>query len=66
MKQNPIHKCSSNSRGAQAIGFRVICAWCGLVLKDGSQHAEISHGICPSCALFMQKEAAISFQELRK
>ena len=31
--------------------MRVICAWCGLIIKheDGSGGLD-SHGICPACA----------------
>ena len=27
--------------------MRVVCAWCGCELRDGSE--PVSHGICPSC-----------------
>ena len=27
---------------------KVVCAWCGLVLKDGTE--PISHGICETCS----------------
>lgn len=28
--------------------FRVICAWCGIVLKQGDKN-KLSHGICHDC-----------------
>lgn len=33
--------------------FRVVCAWCGTVLRDldsGSPEGEVSHGMCARCA----------------
>lgn len=43
----------------QSSGLRVICGWCQLVLKEGSPDREISHGICPTCAQIIRKEAGI-------
>ncbi len=35
----------------------VVCAWCGLVLKTGSDpKAPVSHGICPACLAKMQEK----------
>jgi hypothetical protein len=33
--------------------MRVVCAWCGDVLADGS--GPVSHGICPSCSLTVER-----------
>ena len=30
------------------MSLKVICAWCGRVLRDGSDDS-VSHGICPAC-----------------
>lgn len=30
--------------------FRCICSWCLAVLREGDPGAEVSHGICRSCA----------------
>lgn len=29
--------------------LRVVCAWCGLLMRDGPPD-DISHGMCPACA----------------
>lgn len=29
--------------------FRIVCAWCGLVLREGTPGARTSHGMCPAC-----------------
>lgn len=29
--------------------LRVVCSWCGILLRNGPPHP-ISHGICPRCA----------------
>jgi hypothetical protein len=31
-------------------GLITICAWCGLVMREGDAGAEVSHGICVLCA----------------
>ncbi len=33
--------------------MRVVCAWCGVVLSDAA--GPVSHGICPSCSLTMER-----------
>lgn len=37
------------------VGYRVVCAWCGKVLKEGTPGARVSHGICNRC---MHRELA--------
>jgi phage FluMu protein Com len=34
--------------------MKVVCAWCGKVLQEGSE--PISHGICPECKEEMKQE----------
>ena len=29
--------------------LRLVCAWCQLVLREGTPSARISHGICAAC-----------------
>jgi hypothetical protein len=29
--------------------LKVICAWCGLLMKEGTAGAPTSHGLCPKC-----------------
>jgi hypothetical protein len=31
--------------------FKCVCAWCGVVIAEGTTNEVISHGICPLCAL---------------
>lgn len=33
--------------------MRVVCAWCGTVLTDAA--GPVSHGICDSCSLTMER-----------
>lgn len=33
--------------------MRVVCAWCGLLMKEGSKDA-VSHGICKPCEASLQ------------
>ena len=33
--------------------MRVVCAWCGLILSDAT--GPISHGICPSCSMAVER-----------
>lgn len=30
--------------------LRVVCAWCGAVVREGDGAGPISHGICARCA----------------
>ena len=35
--------------------MKTVCAWCGLVLKDGTE--PVSHGICVKCnAMFFKTD----------
>lgn len=34
---------------------RVVCAWCGLVMRGGPPE-RISHGMCAACAKFEQEQ----------
>jgi len=34
----------------QARAMRVVCAWCGAVLSDGTE-GRVSHGICEPCKI---------------
>jgi hypothetical protein len=38
--------------------LRVVCAWCRLVLRDGSANAPTSHGMCPTCSARLLQEVA--------
>jgi hypothetical protein len=29
--------------------MKVICAWCGLLIRDGDPKLPISHGLCVNC-----------------
>lgn len=31
------------------MSFRVVCAWCGRVLREGDVSKLVSHGICEDC-----------------
>lgn len=35
--------------------MRVVCAWCGVVLSDASGAGPVSHGICASCSLTVER-----------
>lgn len=37
--------------------MKLVCAWCGAVLRAGSQQEKVSHGICQDCADVLYKEA---------
>ena len=34
--------------------MRVVCAWCGVLLSE-SQAGPVSHGICASCSLTVER-----------
>lgn len=38
--------CETNAHYT-ASTLKLICAWCGCVMRDGKEPA--SHGICPAC-----------------
>ncbi len=35
--------------------MRVVCAWCGAVLSESAGAGPVSHGICESCSLTVQR-----------
>ncbi len=38
-------------------GMKTICAWCGKLIKAGSDSlGRVSHGICKSCAVVVEDE----------
>jgi hypothetical protein len=41
-----------------AILLRLICAWCRLVLREGTAGAPTSHGMCASCQARFDDELA--------
>lgn len=41
---------------ANVLICRVVCAWCDLVLREGSPDAKTSHGICSACASVLHAE----------
>jgi hypothetical protein len=38
---------------------KVICAWCGKVIREGSIKDGISHGVCSVCAKELLKEIEV-------
>ena len=50
--------------------MRVECAWCGVVLSEvQSGSGPVSHGICPSCSITMERayfKSRIAAQQKRK
>jgi hypothetical protein len=40
--------------------LKLVCAWCGHVIRGGDPGSDTSHGICPKCFVKWQqpKEAA--------
>lgn len=41
-----------------ALTMRVLCGWCGVLIKAGDPDGPVSHGICPRCAAKFSKDAA--------
>jgi hypothetical protein len=39
--------------------MRVVCAWCGVVLSE-AESGPVSHGICDSCSLTVERAFAKS------
>ena len=35
--------------------MRVVCAWCGAVLSETAAAGPVSHGICASCSLTVER-----------
>lgn len=35
--------------------MRVMCAWCGAVLSESAGAGPVSHGICASCSLTVER-----------
>ena len=29
--------------------LKLVCAWCGVTIREGNAEADVSHGICASC-----------------
>ena len=29
--------------------MKLVCAWCGVTIREGDDKADVSHGICASC-----------------
>ena len=29
--------------------LKVVCAWCGVTIREGDDKADVSHGICALC-----------------
>ncbi len=38
--------------------LRIVCSWCGLVMREGEPGAETSHGMCPECLARMRARTA--------
>jgi len=36
--------------------WRVVCAWCGAVTRDGDPDAPVTHGVCDTCAARLRDE----------
>lgn len=41
----------------------VVCAWCTKVMQEGSPDAEVTHGMCPSCAEYFDKDEIENVQQ---
>ena len=39
-----------------AVLLRVLCSWCGVVLREGTLGAPTSHGLCRSCQTTLERD----------
>lgn len=46
--------------------FRVVCAWCKAVLKEGPPSAPVSHGVCKPCKEKAMEEAKKAAESAKK
>jgi hypothetical protein len=37
--------------------MRVICGWCGILMKPAPVDAPTSHGLCPGCEVLLWQQA---------
>lgn len=35
--------------------MRVVCAWCGVVISESTEATPVSHGICASCSMTLER-----------
>ena len=53
-----------NNSGRRGVGYRVICAWCGVIIRHNSRKE--SAGMCSSCYARMFSEHMRPHQESGK